>query len=939
MKHKAKKLIEVAIPLDEINAASAGEKAIRQGHPSALHQYWSRKPLVACRAVLFAQLVDDPSSHPERFPTPQAVNRERQRLFKIIKDLVRWENSTDEDVLKRARAEIIKSCDGRVPSIYDPFSGGGSIPFEALRLGLPAYGSDLNPVAVVIGKGLIEIPPRFKDRCPVHPGGPDRLQYCNADGLAEDVKYYGNWMRKKAFKRIGHLYPRATLSKEHDGNHATVLAWIWARTVPSPDPAFSDVSVPIVSSFVLSKKPGSEAWIEPVVDKYAKKIKYNIRKRGTKQEIILAGKGTKMGHGSNFKCLISGSAISSDYVKHCGRNGRINLALIAIVCEGKGGRIYTESQVEHEIHTIEHNELDFGPQIPISGSTQYLGIKPYGIDQFHQLFTDRQLVALNTFSDLVNEVRPKIKCDALLAGFPDDNTPLSAGGNGAMAYADAISVYLYFCVGKLADLSNSLCRWEPAAQCPRNLFGRQAIPMIWEFAEANIFSSSSGSFEVILAGIFRALSKNAFNYPDVPTSIIQADAADTATFLAPSSRLVISSDPPYYDNIPYADISDFFYCWMKKALRPVYPDLFDFLTTPKQDELIAAPHRHGDKESAEKFFLNGMSKAIANMARHSSDSFPTTIYYAFKQREVEDEGISSTGWATFLQAVIKAGYAVVGTWPIRTENSSRLRGQRSNALASSIVLVCRQRDLGAGTIGRSDFVRTLKREMHPSIEALKRASIAPSDMPQAAIGPGMAVFSRFSSVLEADDKPMSTKTALQLINRELDDYLSGIEGDFDAETRFALTWFESYGFQTGSFDAANSVATARGISVDAVRRAGIVEASAGDVRILARDDLDPAWKPRKDVYLTVWECSWHLARALDEGGERRAAVLLKQLGSVRVNAVKDLAYCLYDIAENKRRDASEAATWNSLITVWPELTEQAAMLREDPSNLQDILDF
>lgn len=938
MKHNVtKKLIEVAIPLDEINAASAAEKAIRQGHPSALHQYWARRPLVACRAILFAQLVDDPSSDPKRFPTPQAISIERQRLFEIIKELVKWENSTNEDVLRRARAEIYRSCNGRVPPIYDPFSGGGSIPFEALRLGLPAYGSDLNPVAVVIGKGLVEIPPRFKNRNPVHPGSRERLQYCNADGLAEDVKYYGNWMQKKALDRIGYLYPKVTLPDKDSADKATVLAWIWARTVPSPDPAFSGVSVPIVSSFLLSKKPSHEAWIEPIVDKYAKRISYRIRNGGTREEINKAKRGTKMGHGSNFNCLLSGSAITSNYVKDAGKNGRIGLALIAIVCEGKKGRIYTETQVEHEI-VAACTKPDSRPQITISGTTQYLGIKPYGIDQFDQLFTDRQLVALNTFSDLVNEVRPKIENDALQACFSDDHKSLAAGGSGARAYADAISVYLYFCVGKLADLANSLCGWEPGAQCPRHLFGRQAIPMIWDFAEGNVFSSSSGSFEVVLNGIFRTLQKNTFNYPSTPISIVQSDATTSS---APTPNVVISSDPPYYDNIPYADISDFFYCWMKKALRNVYPDLFDFLATPKQDELVAASHRHEDKESAESFFLDGMSKAVANMVRCSSDDFPTTIYYAFKQREVENEGISSTGWATFLQAVIKANYNVVRTWPIRTENSSRLRGQKSNALASSIVLVCRKRDARKGIkrIGRADFVRKLKHEMPQSIEDLKSASIAPSDMPQAAIGPGIGLFSRYDSVLEADDRPMSVKTALQLINRELDDYLSGIEGEFDAETRFALTWFEQYGFQAGDFGIANNIATARGISVEAVNRAGIVEAFAGRVRILTRDELDLGWEPSKDAHLTAWKCSQHLVRALEDGGEGGAAILLNKIGPRHTDTAKDLAYCLYDIAANKRRDAVEATAWNGLIAVWSELTKQAESIHAPQPDLQDVLDL
>ncbi|MYA94925.1 MAG: DUF1156 domain-containing protein [Nitrospinae bacterium] len=930
-----KKLIEVALPLDAINAASVREKSIRHGHPSTLHLWWARRPLAACRAVLFAQLVDDPSSHPEKFPTPEAVESERKRLFGIIEDLVKWENSTNEEVLARARAEISRSCNGELPPIYDPFSGGGAIPLEAQRLGLPAYGSDLNPVAVVIGKAMIEIPPRFKGYEPAHPDPKERNHYRNAEGLAEDVKYYGSWMRERAFKHIGHLYPEVDLPKEHGGGKATVIAWIWARTVPSPDPAFSDVQVPIASSFLLSSKAGKEAWIEPIVDKAAKTIHYHMRKGGTKDEIATAKGGTKAGRGAHFQCLLSGSAIPPNYVKACGKTGKMSQTLIAIAAEGKGRRIYIEPIKKHAATAYEARP-SFRPEMKISGSTQYLGVKPYGMDRFDQLFTDRQLVALSTFNELVHEARSAIERDALVAGFSDDPTPLCDSGTGAKAYAEAVSVYLYFCIGKLADLANSLCRWEPIAQCPRNLFGRQAIPMIWDFAEGNIFSKSSGSFEVVLKGISGALQKNTFNYPDVPSSIVQSNAT---TFRFSSQRTVVSSDPPYYDNVPYADISDFFFCWMKCALRPVYPDLFEMLATPKQEELIAAPYRHGSKEAAENFFLDGMTKAIANMAQQTGNAYPATIYYAFKQGEVSQEGISSTGWATFLQAVITAGYAVVGTWPIRTENASRLRGQRSNALANSVVLVCRKRDDNAEILSRAEFIRALKRELPPAIETLQKAYIAPADMPQAAIGPGMAVFSRCKAVLEAADTPMPVKTALQLINRELDEYLGGIQGAFDDETRFALTWFEQHGIAAGDFGAANSIATARGISVESVRHAGIVEASGGKVRILGRDEIDPNWDPAQDKHLTVWECSQHLVLTLEHDGESGAAMLLRRIGPRHADATRDLAYCLYDIAANKRKDAAEATAWNGLIAVWPELTRQAAAIRETRDDLQGELDL
>ena len=595
-----RKLIEVAIPLEAINAASAREKSIRHGHPSTLHLWWARRPLAACRAVLFAQLVDDPSSHPEKFPTEEAVDEERKRLFKIIEDLVVWENSTNEAVLDRARAEIRKSCGGDLPPVYDPFSGGGSIPLEAQRLGLPAHGSDLNPVAVMIGKAMIEIPPKFKDWEPVHPGTRDRNHYRNAEGLAEDVKYYGEWMREKAFERIGHLYPQVDLPKEHGGGKATVIAWIWSRTVPSPDPAFGDVQVPIASSFLLSSKNDKEAWIEPIVDKSAKTISYRIRKGSTKEKIAKAKAGTKAGHGAHFRCLLSDTAITPDYVKAKGKAGEMGHTLIAIVAEGKRARVYIAPTEDHEAAT-RTAKPSFRPELPISGSTQYIGVRPYGIDRFDQLFTDRQLVALNTFSNLVHEARAEIERDALDAGLSDDPTPLRDGGTGAKAYAEAVSVYLVFGVSRLADIQNSLCSWESSKTQVRHLFTRQAISMLWDFGENNVFGDAAGDYRTSLGSIVKVIERFG---PGTMGFEINHDAQ---TVPLPAIA-VISTDPPYYDNIPYADISDFFFCWMKSGLRSVYPDLFGILATPKQEELVAAPHRHGGKKKCRVLFSRGNVK-------------------------------------------------------------------------------------------------------------------------------------------------------------------------------------------------------------------------------------------------------------------------------------------------------------------------------------------
>jgi putative DNA methylase len=971
-----KKLIEVAIPLEAINAASAREKSIRHGHPSTLHLWWARRPLAACRAVLFAQLVDDPSGYADKLlddpkirqraeadlavrlkawrerkadahgnvpDTPEptledcAADTERKRLFEIIEELVKWENSTNEEVLERARAEIRRSCGGLLPPVYDPFSGGGSIPLEAQRLGLPAFGSDLNPVAVMIGKAMIEIPPKFKDTPPIHPGVKERSFYRNAEGLAEDVKYYGEWMRDKARERVGHLYPEVELAKERGGGNATVIAWIWARTVASPDPAFGGAHVPLVNSFVLSSKKGSEAIVVPVVDKAQREIRFLVKTSGiTKQELLDANSGTKAGKAQDFICAFSGTPIQREYIRDEGKSGRLGAKLMAIVAEGSRSRVYSAPNQDHEVAadiSREHIKVSEARETFLSGLTptraEITGgvCSAYGLTTWGSLYTDRQLVALLTFSDQIPELRAEIEADALSAGLSNDETHLRDGGCGAKAYAEAVSIYLGFAISRLADRGSSVCGWDSGYTKIRNTFARQGIPMAWDFAEGNPFSSSTGNWISCCEWIWKVVAAL------VPGSsgIVEQQNAQLANCPLP---VVISTDPPYYDNIAYSTLSDFFYAWIRRALRDIEPALFGVIATPKSDELVAIASRHGGREGAEKFFIEGMTAAVSRMAILSLEGFPATIYYAFKQSEIADEGVSSTGWATFLHAVIEAGFAVVGTWPLRTEMANRMIASGTNALANSVVLVCRKKEATAEVITRAEFVRSMKRELPSAIAELQAANIAPADMPQSAIGPGMGVFSRYTAVLESDDSPMSVKTALQLINRELDEYLGGIQGEFDADTRFAITWFEQHGMEKGGYGAADNLARARGISVESVKHAGIIESAVGKVRILARGELDDDWEPEADGRLTVWECLQHLVRQYEKDGiSHETAVLLKKIDA-KAEAVKDLAYCLYDISANKRKDAKEATAYNALIADWTELTRQAAAIHDTSGDRQ-----
>ena len=941
-----KKLIEVALPLDAINAASAREKSIRHGHPSTLHLWWARRPLAAARAVLFAQLVDDPSDLEEEFPGEEEQEKERDRLFKIIEDMVLWENTTNERVLEEARAEIRRSwrrtcADNRhhpraaelfdperLPAFHDPFAGGGSIPLEAQRLGLESYASDLNPVAVLINKAMIEIPPKFAG-CP--PVNPERntgqvgisAAWKGATGLAEDVRYYGKWMRDEAEKRIGHLYPKIEVTaemaaerpdlKRYEGRKLTVIAWLWARTVRSPNPAFADVEVPLASTFILSKKKGKEAYVEPVIGEGG----YHFAvKAETPPEA--ASKGTSAGKRKAFSCLVSGVPVTYDYIRSEGKAGRMGARLMAIVAEGERGRVYLPPIREHESVVSEGNP-QWKPEALLPHNPRDFKTPLYGLTTFADLFTDRQLVALTTFSDLVGEARERIRLDAVAAGLPEDGVPLREGGVGATAYAEAVGVYLACVLGKIENIGSSIASWMNDRGAFRETFARQAIPMIWDYAEANSFADAGGSLETAVEKISMVVGA----LPATTTSTAtQSDAAVQSV----TRDKFVSTDPPYFDNIGYADLSDFFYVWMRRTLRNVFPDLFATLATPKVEELIATPYRHESKEHAEKFFLDGMTQAVKRLSEQAHPSFPVTIYYAFKQLEKKGAtGIVSTGWETFLDAVIWAGFGISGTWPIRTEGTGRILARGTNALASSIVLVCRARPADAQMATRREFVDALREELPAALRTMQAGSIAPVDLAQAAIGPGMAVFSRYARVLDVSGRPLSVRDALSLINQTLEEVLAEQEGDFDADTRWAVAWFEQAGFLDDEFGVAETLSKAKNTSVDGMIEAGILQAGGGKVRLLRPNELPEDWDPQTDRRRTVWEMVHHLIRVHSQAGEGGAAILLAKLRADAESA-RELAYRLYRICEQKNR-AQEALGYNALVQSWPEI---ARLARERP---------
>ena len=935
-----KKLIEVALPLDAINVASAREKSIRHGHPSTLHLWWARRPLAAARAVIFAQMVDDPSAHPDIFQTEKLQEKERQRLFRIIEELVKWENTTNETVLQQARDDIWQSwrytCAENadhprarelfdrfnLPAFHDPFAGGGALPLEAQRLGLESYASDLNPVAVLINKAMIEIPPKFAGNPPVHPesrkGQAHSGDWRGAQGLAEDVRHYGQWMRDEAEKRIGHLYPKAEITAamaavrpdlmKYVGQKLTVIAWLWARTVKSPNPAFASIDVPLVSTFMLCTKAGKEAYIEPVID--GDSYHFTIR-LGKPSDLSAVDSGTKL-TGNSFRCLISGAPMPYAYIDEEANGGRLGSRLMAIVADGDRGRVYLPPIDSMELVTNQANPT-WKPDAPSRGTwASNAQGRRYGFNTFGDYFTPRQLVALNTFSDLVLLARERIKGDAAECGLKDDGKELSMGGVGASAYADAVSVYLGIGVDKASDYNSSICRWIPGGETLRNTFGRQALPMVWDYCEANTLGSATGSIDSGFGQVAKVLEMI------VPGSAGFASQADAQSIMV--NDRVVSTDPPYYNNIGYADLSDFFYVWMRRALRPIFPDLFATVAVPKAEELVACAYRHGGKGNAELFFLEGMTQAMHRLADQAHPAFPVTIYYAFKQAESDgDDGSTNTGWDTFLAAVIEAGFSISGTWPVRTERGARSNG--TNTLASSIVLVCRRSDVNAPTATRREFVAALKAELPEAMRHLQAGNIAPVDLAQAAIGPGMAVYTRYAKVLDAEGKSLTVRASLALINQTLDEALAEQEGDFDADTRWALTWFDQVGFAEGDYGVAEQLSKSKNTAVTGLVEGGILVSKSGKVRLLKPEELSSDWDPTSNKRLTVWEMVHQLIRALEANGEGAASLLVDKLGS-HAETARELCYRLYTLCERKKR-STEATSYNGLVQSWPEITRLA----------------
>ncbi len=990
-----KKLIEVALPLEAINREAAREKSIRHGHPSTLHLWWARRPLAACRAVLFASLVDDPDSDP-RFGAygpeerEHAVGERRAELFDVIEELVKWENSNNPKIINHARAEIASSVSSRkivlgeleketvvyapeggklkegdkhpdgplaedgttayrvllrqsglevvnhflanyAPPVLDPFAGGGSIPLEAQRLGLRAYASDLNPVAVLINKALIEIPPKFAGMPPVNPDWESKSAeekaartWNGAQGLAEDVRYYGKWMRDEAEKRIGHLYPKVNITKgmakgrpdldPYVGQELTVIAWLWARTVPSPNPAFKGASAPLIKSAMLCTKRGKEAWLD-ITTNNCGGVLYNVRTTAAGDKIPPRPCAT-IGTGG-ARCLISGDALPWDYIRQCATAGQMSAASIARVAITNRGRVYLppgDSLADKRALDDVLQDSDV-PTTVLPEAGLGFRVQKYGITKHAHLYTQRQLALISTFTNLVRE---------LLAGSAPSLSAIPK------TYRTAVGLYLAFSVSKGADYWSSLCGWHASKELIRSTFGRPTLSMVWDYAEANPFQDGTGGFTAAWAAkVLDALPPQV-----VPGYAEQRSATDVYPYEADP---IVSTDPPYYDNIGYADLSDVLYVWLRMMLRDACPETLGTVLTPKSAELIADPSRHnGDRETARAFFEKGLKAAFTQAVPSESVDLPVTVFYAFKQTESEEDGVGSTGWETMLTGLLDSGLQISGTWPARSEMSNRIRGLGSNALASSIVLACRGRRLDAPLASRRELVEALRRELPHALRLLQTGNVAPVDLAQAAIGPGMAVFSRYSRVVNADGSAMSVREALQLINQVLDEALTEQEGDFDADTRWALKWFEQYGQTEGPFGDAETLAKALAVSVNGLVNAGVVKSGAGRTRLLKREELDPTWDPVTDTRLTIWEITQHFILRLEQDGESGAAELLRRVGAGHGETARELAYRLYQTCERKKW-ADQARSYNGLVVSWPEIERMARERRREPAPAEATL--
>lgn len=862
--------------------------------------------------MLFAQLVDDPSAHPDRFPTEEAQAIERRRLFDLVERLAVWEGGSDPALLRRAHAEITACFDGQPPTVLDPFAGGGSIPLEAKRLGLHAVANDLNPLPVLLNTVMLELVDRFERVAPISGG----LASTPAQALAADVRHYADVLEQRVAERFGHLYPRRP-------GGADALVYFWARTVTCPNPACRR-EVPLVGSWKASARRGSEAFFRPVPTDDGRFDVGVVHGKGPEPDGTMKRTG---GH-----CPACATSIPLPYVKAEGVAGRMGVRMLAVQeRQGRARSFASATDKDREGAAAEPPENDW-LEPALSTHPQYMAPPRYGLTTFADLFLPRQLMTLTGFVEELDSLLAMITADANAAGLSASEGRYTDKGRGSVAYGEAIKICLALGVGRLVNRQATLCIWNHIGLKVEQVFARQAYSMTWLFAEANPFAGASGSF----SGQIDFLAKAIEALPQGSGEVCHGPAQSV---LLPDA-VVVSTDPPYYDSVPYADLADFFYVWLRRMLGDILPDILSTVLTPKAEELVADQIRLGGRSIAQAYFENGMREVFTRLASAQDSRVPMTIYYAFKQAEVNGEGVASTGWETMLEALLASGLSISGTWPIRTERSGGLRELGRNALASSVVIVCRLRDPGAEATTRRGLLQALHSELPKALRELQQGSIAPVDLAQAAIGPGMAVFTRYRTVVEADGSAMTVRTALALINQVLDEVLSEQEGDFDADTRFCVKWFSQYGWDEAESGTADTLSRATNTSVAGLDRGGVFRARAGRARLVPPEEMSSDWDPLADERVSVWEVVIRLAQALNESGAEEAARLMAGAGQrVDLDTAKELAYLLYSICE-KRRWTQTALLFNGLGTSWSDLSAAARVGGAlTPPPAQGALDF
>jgi putative DNA methylase len=888
-RHGRRKLIEVSLPLDAINRASAAEKMIHVGTPSNLHAWWARRPLAACRAVAFASAVDDPG---EYLP-PQEAEAKRRELFALIEQLVGWDATENEAVLEAARKEILNSSDGELPTVIDPFCGSGTIPLEALRLGFNAVGCDLNPIAVAISKALVEVPHVVTGHSSIGPREDDLYkEVFGLEGFRSDLSYYSKRIFDRARAQVEPLYAGSY------GGSSEPIAWLWCRTAQCPNPG-CNTRIPLISSLWLSKTKKSRSFL---------RLKGRDSKTGRISVDIINGDPGEPGapplNDTGAVCPTCETPVPFAALRDQGRAGNLSFQLNAYVTKTGSSMNFHAATPEQEEKAMTVKP-GWAPETMLPDAALGFRVQNYGLKLHRELFLPRQLAALSLFATALDETIAEVRKDA-----------------GADAkYADAVCVYLAIFFDRLVQTNNALVRWfvhttRPSKAQPT--FDKQTVQMIWDFAETNPLADSTGGWITCCKYPQTALD----SLPQKP-NLGRVLYGDSGALKLPPGKYMFSTDPPYFDNIGYADLSDFFYIWMRRILVNVYPDAFGTILVPKDDEIISDPSRHdGDRITARKFFYERLGRVFGLMHQAASTEYPTTIFYAFKQEESTDAGgVVSSGWERMLQALIDARWSITGTWPIRTEHANRPRSIGANALASSIVLVCRPRSGDARTLTRREFITALKTELPVALSHLQRGNIAPVDLAQAAIGPGMAVYSRCAQVLDAGGQSLNVREALAIINETLDEAMAEQEGDFDSDSRWALAWFEEMGFVEGEYGVAETLSKAKNTSVSGLVEAGIVVSSRGRVRLLKPSELAETWDPDSDPRMTTWEMVHHLIRVLEVGGESATSILVTKLGS-KSDVAKELAYRLYTVCERKKRPV-EALSYNGLVQSWPEITRLA----------------